>query len=123
MSKIIKNHEDLLGVSFCNLCEINAEACTTSEEFLQACKAASILGTVQAGYTNFPYLGKVTEEIVKQDALLGVSVTGWMNNPMLFNVKLLTEGATLVKKTNEKIAELIGINGAARTTCVKFCAL
>lgn len=119
VSKIIKNHEDLLGVSFCNLCEINAEACTTPEEFLDACKAASILGTVQAGYTNFPYLGKITEDIVKQDALLGVSITGWMNNPMLFNPDLLETGANLVKEINKNIAELIGINRAARSCCVK----
>ncbi len=119
----IKQHIDLLGVAFCNLSEINAEACKTGGDFLEACIAASILGTLQAGYTNFPYLGEVTEAIVKREALLGVSVTGWMNNPMLFDPELLRAGASMVKQTNKTIAKMIGINQAARTTCVDFCAL
>jgi hypothetical protein len=115
----VKDHIDLLGVQGCNLTEINAEKCTTKEKFLKSCKDASILGTFQAGWTNFPYLGKVTEEIFKREALLGVSITGWMNNPKLFNPQLLNEGAELVKSTNREVAKLIGINPAARTTCVK----
>jgi hypothetical protein len=42
-----------------------------------------------------------------------------MNNPKLFNPQLLNEGAELVKSTNREVAKLIGINPAARTTCVK----
>lgn len=115
----VLEHEEDFGVAFCNLCEINAEKCLTDEEFLDACQAASIIGTLQAGYTNFPYLGKVTEEIVKKEALIGVSITGWMNNPRLFNPDLLKKGAETVKETNKLVAKLIGINQAARTTCVK----
>lgn len=119
----IKARLDLLGVAFCNLSEINAENCKTGGEFLEACIGASIIGTLQAGYTNFPYLGKTTEKIVQREALLGVSVTGWMNNPMLFDAELLRAGANMVKQTNKTIAKMIGINQAARTTCVDFCAL
>lgn len=115
----IKIHQDLLGVQLCNLSEINADNCTTKEKFFDACKAATILGTVQAGYTSFPYLGNITEEIVKKEALIGVSITGWMNNPMLFNKDILKEGVKIVKETNREIAKLIGINPAARTTTVK----
>lgn len=115
----VRVNEHLFGIQGCNLTEINAEACKTSEEFFEACKAASILGTLQAGYTTFPYLGKVTEEIFKREALIGVSITGWMNNPMLFNKELLKLGASIVKEVNRKIARIIGINPAARTTCVK----
>lgn len=107
------------GFQMCNLCEINASACDTMEKFFDACKAASILGTLQAGYTNFPYLGKDTEELVKREALIGVSVTGWMNNPMLFSPEILKRGAEIVKETNKELAKIIGINQAARTTTVK----
>lgn len=103
----------------CNLTEINASACDTMEKFFSACEAASILGTLQAGYTNFTYLGKDTEELVKREALIGVSITGWMNNPMLFSPQLLKSGAAIVKDTNKKLAKIIGTNQAARTTTVK----
>lgn len=108
-----------IAIQFCNLCEINAEKCTTRDKFLRACTDASVLGTLQAGYTDFPYLGKDTEELVKREALLGVSITGWMNNPKLFNPELLKEGAQKVIDTNEELSSIIGINPAARTTCVK----
>lgn len=114
-----EENRDKLGVSFCNLVEINAEKATNKEEFYDVCRAASILGTLQAGYTNFPYLGKTTEEIVKQDALLGVSITGILNNPILLNKELLNVGASIVKTTNKRVAKLIKINQAARTTCIK----
>lgn len=114
-----KNNLDLFGVQMCNLNEINAEKCKTKESFLKACKNAAIIGTLQAGYTSFPYLEARTESLVKREALLGVSITGWMNNPFLLNPELLREGAEVVKKTNALVADLIGINVAARTTCVK----
>ena len=108
-----------IAIQLCNLCEINAEKCTTRDKFLRACTDASILGTLQAGYTDFPYLGKDTEDLVKREALLGVSITGWMNNPKLFNPELLKEGAQKVIDTNEELSSIIGINPAARTTCIK----
>lgn len=115
----IKEHEDKLGVAFCNLTEINAEKCKSEVDFYNACHSAAVLGTLQAGYTSFPYLGETTEKIVQQEALIGVSVTGWMNNPMLFNADILKTGAQVVKLANKRIAQMIGINQAARTTCVK----
>lgn len=120
--EFIRVNKEKIGVAFCNLTEINAEACKTESQFYDACKAASTIGTLQASYTSFPYLGKTTEEIVKQEALIGVSITGWMNNPMLFNEEMLKRGAAIVKEENAYIANLIGINPAARTTCVKNCA-
>ena len=107
-------------VGFCNLTEINGRFCSNKENFLKACRAASIIGTLQAGYTDFPYLGTETEEFVKREALLGVSITGWMDNPdILFNPEILESGAAVVKETNDKMAKLININPAARTTCAK----
>lgn len=115
----VRNNKNKFGIQGCNLTEINAEKCTTKEKFLRACRDASILGTLQAGYTNFPYLGETSRKIFEKEALLGVSITGWMNNPKLFNAELLEEGAQVVKDTNKELAFLIEINQAARTTCVK----
>jgi ribonucleoside-diphosphate reductase alpha chain len=119
IEEYVKTNKHKFGIQGCNLTEINAEKCTTKEKFLKACKDASILGTLQAGYTNFPYLGETSKKIFEREALLGVSITGWMNNPKLFNPELLEEGAKVVKDTNKELAFLIDINQAARTTCVK----
>ena len=87
---------------------------------MKNCKAASILGTLQAGYTDFKYLSSATKEIVEREALIGVSITGWMNNPdVLFDEQNMIDGAEEVKKWNNLVANMIGINAAARTTCVK----
>lgn len=108
------------GFEFCNLTEINGGYCTTPNRFYEACKAASIMGTLQAGYTDFKYLSKETKEIVEREALLGVSITGWMNNPdVLFDDTVMAQGAKTVNEINKTVAKMIGINQAARTTCVK----
>ena len=108
------------GWQGCNLTEINGGKCTSKEEFFKACRAASILGTLQAGYTDFKFLGDTSKKIFDREALIGASITGWMNNPeVLFDPKVLEEGAKIVKQVNKEVAEAIGINPAARTTCVK----
>jgi len=108
------------GWQFCNLCEINGKFCDTEEKFIQACRAAAIIGTLQAGYTDFKYLSPETKEITDQEALLGCSITGIMDNPdILLNPEIQRRGAKEIRKMNDKIAKLIGINPAARTTCVK----
>jgi ribonucleoside-diphosphate reductase alpha chain len=108
------------GWQFCNLCEINMKKCKTEEEFLDACRAAAILGTLQAGYDTFDYLGPVSEAIVRKEALLGCSMTGMMDTPdIAFNKEIQKKGAELILKVNAEIANKIGINKAARTTCVK----
>jgi LAGLIDADG-like domain len=106
--------------SFCNLNEINGSLCNTEEDFYNACKAAAILGTLQSSYTNIPFLGKETKELIEWEALLGVSITGFMDNPkILFNPEILQKGAQIVKDINKEIAEIIGINQSARVTCTK----
>ena len=108
------------GWQGCNLTEINGSMCTDKEEFFKACRAAAILVTLQAGYTDFRYVSETTKKIFEREALLGVSITGWMNNPdVLFDEEIQKEGAKIVKKMNTKVAKLIDINPAARTTCVK----
>lgn len=108
------------GWSFCNLCELNMKKAKTRETFLEMCEAAAVLGTLQAGYHDFDYVGEVTERIVRREALLGISMTGMMDNPEIaFDPELQREGAELIKKVNMEIAPILGINVAARTTCVK----
>ena len=108
------------GWQGCNLTEINGGKCTSKEEFFKACRAGAILGTLQAGYTDFKYLSGTSKAIFEREALLGVSVTGWMNNPeVLLDADIQREGAEIVKAVNEQVANLLGINPAARTTCVK----
>lgn len=108
------------GWQGCNLTEINGGQCVTAEIFFHACRVASALGTLQAGYTDFEFLSPASKEIFEREALIGVSITGWMNNPhVLFDKEVLAEGARIVKQVNKEVAALIGINQAARTTCAK----
>ena len=108
------------GWQFCNLTEINGNRAISKAIFYDQCKAGAILGTLQAGYTDFNYVSKATKEIVDREALIGVGITGWMNNPdILFDVEVQRKGAEIVKYWNKIVADLIGINQAARTTVVK----
>lgn len=110
----------LTGWSFCNLCEINGKKVKTEEDFAIAAKAAAIIGTLQAGYDEFEYLGEVTSRIVRKEALLGVSITGMMDSPeILFDPKIQRKMAKMILKVNDLIAAKIGVNPCARATCVK----
>ena len=108
------------GFQFCNLSEQNGGKIVSREVFMRSATAGAILGTLQAGYTNFNYLSKETKEITEREALIGVSITGWMNNPnILFDEKNMTDAAQEVLRINKIVAKLIGINPAARATCAK----
>lgn len=108
------------GFQFCNLVTQNGAKMTSEEIFYRSCEAASAAATLQAGYTDFKYLTDATRRITEREALLGVSITGWMNSPdILFDERVLKRGAEIVKETNRIVAALIGINAAARTTCTK----
>ena len=108
------------GWFFCNLTEINGSKIKNKEEFFDACRGASVLGTIQASYTSFKVLTEASRLIAERDALIGVGITGMCENPeILFNPEIQDEGARLVQKTNVKMAGIIGINPAARCTVVK----
>ncbi len=108
------------GWAFCNLSEINMARVHNIQDWERAATAAATIGTIQASYTRFEYLGEVSERIAKREALLGVSMTGMMENPALaFDTRLQTRMASVVKFVNEEVAKRIGINPAARLTCVK----
>lgn len=108
------------GWQACNLCTLNCKKITTPELFYKACVNAAIVGTLQAGFDSFPYLGEVSEQIIRREALLGVSMTGIMENPdICLDPNIQRLGAELIVATNKKLAELIGINQGARCTVVK----
>jgi ribonucleoside-triphosphate reductase len=102
---------------FCNLCEVNVSDVDTQEELNNRVAAASFIGTLQAGYTEFHYLREIWQETTEKDALIGVSMTGIASGKVLkLNVH---EAADHVKMMNRMVAKTIGIKPAARTTCVK----
>jgi ribonucleoside-diphosphate reductase alpha chain len=110
----------LSGWQMCNLSTINGAVLQNADDFYVACIHAAVIGTLQASYTDIPYLGPVTRYLNERDALLGVSVCGFMDNPeILFNPEVLERGARLCRAANEIIAGAIGIRPAARVTCVK----
>jgi len=108
------------GWQACNLSTINGSLLTSKLNFALGAEVAAVLGTLQAGYTDFAYLGPVSENIIRREALLGVSITGIMDHPKVtLDKNNLREMAQLVLSVNERIANKIGINIASRTTCVK----
>lgn len=102
---------------FCNLTELNASDVESQEDLNERSRVAAFLGTLQAGYTNFHYLRDIWKETTEKDALIGVGMTGIGSGAVLkFN---LEEASNEVLKENARVAALIGINQAARTTTVK----
>ena len=102
---------------FCNLCEVNVSDIQSQDDLNARVKAAAFIGTLQAGYTDFHYLRDVWKRTTEKEALIGVSMTGIGSGTVLgYNMK---EAAEVVKKENERVSELIGINKSARTTTVK----
>ena len=102
---------------FCNLCEVNVSNVVDQEDYNARVKAATFIGTLQAGYTEFHYLREIWQETTEKDALIGVSMTG-IGSAAVLQLDM-QEGANIVKQENKRVSKLIGINRAARTTCVK----
>ena len=102
---------------FCNLCEVNVSDIESQEDFNNRVKAAAFIGTLQAGYTDFHYLRDIWRQTTEKDALIGVSMTGIGSGAVLGYD--MTQASKLVKEENARVASLIGINAAARTTTVK----
>ena len=117
---LAKDKENNTGVQFCNLISISGKEITNEDFFYKACKDAATIGTIQASYMESPFLGEVTENIVKNDPLIGVSISGIMMNPeVLLNPDVLRKGAEIIKQQNAKIASILGINPSSRCTCIK----
>jgi ribonucleoside-diphosphate reductase alpha chain len=102
---------------FCNLTEVNVSNVESQEDLEERMAAAAFIGTLQASYTDFHYLRDVWRRTTERDALIGVSMTGIASGKIL-NLDM-TAAANVVKRENKRVANLIDINVAARTTCVK----
>lgn len=107
----------LRSMQFCNLTEVNVSDIQSQEDLNERCRAASFIGTLQAGYTDFHYLRQQWKDNTEKDALIGVGMTG-IGSGVVLNYDL-KEAAECVKEENARVAELIGINKAARCTTVK----
>jgi len=116
----VKMGDVITGWAFCNLCEINAAMFKSPADFEVAAKAAAIIGTLQAAYTDMAYLGWQSEVIAEREALLGIGMTGMLDaSEISCDPELQREMALKVKQWNAEYAARIGIRPAARTTCVK----
>ena len=120
----------LRPAQFCNLTEVIVRPEDTLEKLTEKILHATFLGTLQASLTDFKFLSRRWKTNCEEEALLGVSLTGCCDHPLLSGHKLsvvkqdiMISWLTLLKDTtishNEKIAEALGINKAAAITCVK----
>ena len=107
------------GFGFCNLVEINVAGIADFHEFYRVCEMASLVATLQASYTNFRYLAPESRMIAERDALIGVGLTGIMDNKWILQDNILSRGAEIVVIANQETAHAIGIHPARRCTCVK----
>lgn len=109
---------------FCNLTEVVVRATDTIEDLERKVRLATILGTIQSTYTHFPYLRKIWQKNTEEERLLGVSLTGIMDNPLMTTKnqgleKTLEHLRTIAVDTNSEWAEHLGIPVSAAITCVK----
>jgi len=109
---------------FCNLTEVVIRASDSMEDLERKVKLATILGTIQSTYTKFPYLRKVWSNNTEEERLLGVSLTGIMDNSLMTIKnkgleKTLEHLRGICVSTNAEWADRLGIPVAAAITCVK----
>lgn len=109
---------------FCNLTEAVVRESDTLETLLDKVKTATILGTIQSTYTNFRYLRSVWRKNTEEERLLGVSLTGVMDHPILSKTtdksrEWLRKMKEVAVETNKEWAEILGIPQSAAITCVK----
>ena len=102
---------------FCNLTEVNTSDLRNQQEYEARVKAATLIGTLQAGYTDFHYLRDIWQQQTEKEALIGVSMTGIASGKVIeLDMK---KAAMAVKRENARVAKIIGIKSAARCTTVK----
>ena len=110
----------LRNKQFCNLTEVVVREKDTQKSLREKVEIATILGTFQATLTHFRYLTSKWKQNTEEEALLGVSLTGILDNPDMINGKIdLVELKELAVETNKKWAKKLGINQSAAITCVK----
>lgn len=122
---VVHNSEIILRpYQFCNLTEVVVRAGDTIEDLERKVRLATILGTIQSTYTHFPYLRKVWKKNTEEERLLGVSLTGIMDNPLMTTKnkgleKTLEHLKNIAVATNVEWADIIGVPVSTAITCVK----
>jgi ribonucleoside-diphosphate reductase alpha chain len=109
----------LRSKQFCNLSEVVARAEDTEADLLRKIRVATIVGTYQASLTHFPYLSKEWTDNCREEALLGVSVTGQWDCPAVRKADVLKKLRAEAIKVNKQFAKRFGINESTCITCVK----
>jgi ribonucleoside-triphosphate reductase len=109
----------LRSKQFCNLTSIVVRPKDTAEDLKRKVRLSTILGTYQATLTNFGYLSKEWKENCDDEALLGVSITGYYDNRTIRNDKVLSELREEAIKTNKEYARKFGINNSTCITTIK----
>lgn len=113
----------LRSMGLCNLTEIVVRPDDTLETLMAKVEAATVLGTFQSTLTDFRYVRKQWKINATEERLLGVSLTGIMDHPLLSDPKLVVEWLAALKlhaiETNKKWAEILGIEQSVAITCVK----
>ncbi len=108
---------------FCNLSEVMVRESDDLDSLKRKVRVATIIGTIQSTLTNFKYLRKIWKDNTEEERLLGVSLTGIMDHPVLSkNVdskRWLEEMRQVAVDTNEEFAQMLGIPRSAAITCVK----
>lgn len=104
---------------FCNLSAVVVRAKDTKKDLLNKIKMASLLGTYQATLTDFPYLSPDWKKNCEEEALLGVSLTGYWDNKVVRNAKILSQMRNLAIETNKKYAKRFKIKPSTAVTCIK----
>jgi len=109
----------LQSKQFCNLSEIVARSTDTEADLIRKMKVATILGTYQSTLTKFPYLSKEWKEHCEAERLLGVSITGQWDCPVVRKPEVLKKLRLETIKLNKVYAKRFGINASTCITCVK----
>lgn len=104
---------------FCNLTSIVIRADDTKEKLEKKMELATLLGTYQSTLTNFGYLSKEWKKNCETERLLGVSLTGYYDNKIVRDIKVLKDLKNIGIKTNKKYAKRFKIKESTCITCVK----
>jgi ribonucleoside-diphosphate reductase alpha chain len=109
----------LRDMQFCNLSEVVVREDDDLDTLLDKVETATWLGIIQSSFTNFPYLRKEWKKNCDVEALLGVSLTGQMDNPSILTSEALAALKSRVLRISRKASGILGTKMPAATTCVK----
>ncbi len=128
--KVLGHHAETTGTNpcgeivlrskqFCNLSEVVCRAEDTEETLMSKIRLATILGTYQSTLTNFPYLSAEWKQNCEEERLLGVSLTGQWDCPVVRDPRVLSKLREEALRVNRLFAKRFGINASTCITCVK----